>query len=145
MQRFTEVIHINAEPKEVFDYAVDPATVGRGMTVRPVYETAEGVGNVYEWTFRVLGVPFTGVMIYTEYEPDRRLVFRNVGSVETDTAWNIDPEPGGTRLTIEATVHVNVPLLGRFVEPLMLRQFRSELRQHAAALEEARGVVGATA
>lgn len=61
-----------------------------------VEESTGGVGNVYEWTYRFLGVPFRGVMIYTQCIPHRRFACKYLGMVGATAVFTMEPDDGGT-------------------------------------------------
>ncbi|MFZ2178021.1 MAG: SRPBCC family protein [Rhodococcus sp. (in: high G+C Gram-positive bacteria)] len=114
-------IHIDAAPEAVFDRIADPAVVPAGITLQTVNESSHGVGNVYEWTYRLAGMPFRGVTVHTEYVPHRRFVSKNLGLVAATVVFTVEPEDGGTRLTREMDFTVRLPLLGRLLESLMVK------------------------
>jgi carbon monoxide dehydrogenase subunit G len=121
MTTATRCDHLDMAPQVVFDRIVDPTSVPPGMTIKRVNEDTDGVGNVYEWTYRLLGIPVRGVTVYTEYEPSRRFACRNLGFVAATVVFTVEPEEGGTRLTREMDFEVHVPLLGKLLEALMVK------------------------
>lgn len=147
MLRRTKTFHVAAEPDAVFRYVVDPdiAPPGVKMTMAPVHETAEGVGSVYEWSFRMLGVRWRGVTVYTEYVPGERIRFRDFGVIEDDNVWIIAPEDGGSQATVEVNLNLRIPLLGRLLEPLLLRQMEKALKAMIAEIERQASRVPAAA
>ena len=114
-------IHIDVAPETVFDHIVDPTIVPQGITMQTIHESPEGLGNVYEWTYRLLGLPFRGITVYTQYVPNRRLACQNLGLVAATVEFTVEPEDGGTRLTREMDFKVRIPLLGRWLEALMVK------------------------
>jgi hypothetical protein len=58
-------------PETAFDQIVDPTLVPPGIVINTVHESPGGVGNAYEWTYRLLGIPIRGVMVYTQCVPQR--------------------------------------------------------------------------
>lgn len=120
MTTATRSIHIGGTPDTVFDRIVHP-TIEPGMTVRTVHESPEGAGSVYEWTYRLLGIAFHGITVYTQYTPSRLLACRNLGLVGASVVFTVEPEDGGTRLTREMDFKVRIPLIGRWLETLMVK------------------------
>lgn len=106
------------------------ARPGRGWLTQP-----EGVGNVYEWRFSTLGMRFTGVTVYTEYVPGERMSWRDIGAIENANTWTFTPEGDGTRATLYVNARARVPLLGRLLEPLLMRQMDKMLRAGLAEVE----------
>ena len=121
MTTATRSIHIDAAPETVFDHIVDPAIDAPGMTMRTVHESPTCVGNVYEWTYRLLGIPFRGITVYTQYLSSRRLACQNLGIAGATVVFTVEPENGGTRLVREMDFKVRIPLLGRLLEGLMVK------------------------
>lgn len=89
--------------------------------MQTVNESTEGVGNVYEWTYRLVGIPFRGITVYTQYVRNRRFACKNLSMVAATVVFTVEPEDGGTRLTREMDFKVHIPLLGRLLEALMVK------------------------
>lgn len=144
MTRTTRTIHFAAEPEEVFRYIVDRDVFNPpGTTVEAVHETPAVVGNVYTWTSRMFGMRLKGVTVYTEYVPDQRLSLRNFGGLESDTTWTVEPERGGSKITVDNDAKVGIPVLGRLLGRLMGKQMDKVLQTAKAQLEAARAPVAA--
>lgn len=120
MASATHSIHIDSTPETVFDHLVDPTNVPPGIAMAKVHESAGGVGDVYEWTYRLLGVPVRGVMVYTQCVPHRRFACKHLGMVGASAVFTVEPDNGGTRLTRTMDFKVRIPLLGRLLEELMV-------------------------
>ncbi len=114
-------IHVDGAPEAVFDRLVDPSVVPPGIVMDTVHELPGRVGNVYEWTYRLLGMPVRGVMVYTECVPHRRFACVHLGRVGATAVFTVEPDDGGTRLTRELDFRVRIPLLGRLLEELMVQ------------------------
>lgn len=149
MTRTTRTIHAVAEPEEVFRYIVDRDVFNPpGTIVEAVRETPEVLGNVYTWTSRMLGMRLKGVMVYTEYVPNQRLTLRNFGGLESHTTWTVEPERGGSKITVDNDAKMGVPVLGRLIGRLTSRQMDTVLQRAKAQLEgapapvPARGMLG---
>lgn len=121
MTTVTQSIHIDAAPETVFDRLVDPTLVPSSITMRAVNEPTEGVGNIYEWTYRLGRVLFHGVVVYTQYVPSRRFAYESLGMVAASAVFTVEPEDGGTRLTKEVDFTVRIPLIGGMLERLMVK------------------------
>jgi hypothetical protein len=130
MLRTTKTFDIAAEPGDVFRYLIDAEVSPPGVEMRmePVHETPEGVGNVYRWTWKMLGLRFTGITVYTEYVPDQRMSWKDFGLIENANTWIIAPDDDGTRLTVHINTKLRIPLLGRLLEPLLVRQMEKVMR-----------------
>ena len=117
--RATRTIHIDATPEQVMSFLVNSTATPAGMTMEAVYESPDVVGNSYEWTFKMLGLPRKGVTVITEYVPGERIVFRNFGAMESTQTATVEPDNGGSKLTAHMDGHLSVPLIGRFLDPML--------------------------
>lgn len=133
MMKMTRTMHVDAEPEEVMSAVLDSSVNPPGMTMDPVYETAGTEGSVYEWSFRIVGLPQKGITILTEYVPGERMSFRNLGALESTSTMTFEPEDGGTRVSIDAASRLTIPLIGRFLDSFlergMLKNMRWTMRQ----------------
>lgn len=125
--RATKTMHVDAKPERVMSFFCDSTAVPKGMTMEVVHESPEVEGNSYEWTFKVLGIPSKGITVYTDYVPAERLEFRNFGVLEGTSAWTIEPEDGGSRVTVEVDGRLAIPLVGRLLDPILRREWEKEL------------------
>ncbi len=121
MMRMTTAMHVDAEPEEVVSFMLDSSVNPPGMTMAPVYETPGIEGSVYEWSFKLFGVPQKGIMIITEYVPGERLSDRNLGAMESTGTMTFEPENGGTRVTMNTAARLTIPLIGRFLDSFLER------------------------
>ena len=115
----TKTIHVDAQPERVMSFFLDSTATPRGMTMEPVHESPEVVGNSYEWTFKMLGIPRKGVTVYTDYVPGERIAVRNFGAMEGTQTETVEPDNGGSKVTHEMDSRLAVPLISRFLDPMM--------------------------
>ncbi len=121
MMKTNKTMHVDAEAEEVVSVLLDPSVNPPGLTMAPVYEGQGREGNVYEWSFKILGIPQKGIMIITEYLPGKRISFRNLGAMESTTTMTFESEGDGTKVTIDGESRLRIPLIGRFLDPLLER------------------------
>jgi hypothetical protein len=127
MPTATHSLRSDVAPETLFGYIVDPGIVPPGIVVRTVHESPAGVGNVYEWTYRLLGIPIRGVTVYTRYVPHRLFVCKHLGLVGATATFALEPDDGGgTRLTRCIDFRVRIPLLGTLLEELMVAAARPD-------------------
>ena len=117
--RATKVTHVDAKPEEVFSFFLDWSATPPGLTMEVVHESSEVVGNSYEWTFKILGMPRKGVTVITDYVPGERVVFQNFGAIEGTQTATVEPDNGGSKVTHEVDGRLAVPLIGRFFDPML--------------------------
>ena len=115
----TKSMHVDATPERVMSFFLDSTATPPGMTMEAVYESPDVAGNAYEWTFKMLGIPRKGVTVYTDYVPGERLATREFGAMEGTSTVTVEPEDGGSKVTFEMDSHLAVPLIGRFLDPLL--------------------------
>jgi hypothetical protein len=84
---------------------------------------------------RMFGMPFTGVMVYIDHIPDRRLAVRNSDRFERETTFTVEPEAEGCRISVDSTATLRTGLLDRLLEPLLRRERDSVVRTVRAELE----------
>ena len=117
--RATKTIHTDATPKRVMSFFLDSTATPPGMTMEAVHESPDVVGNSYEWTFKMLGIPRKGVTVYTDYVPGEHIAFRNFGAMEGTSTVTVEPENGGSKVTFEMDSRFPVPVIGRFLDPML--------------------------
>jgi hypothetical protein len=106
------------------------------MTMEAVYESPAVVGNSYKWTFKMFGMPRKGLTVMTDYVPGKRLEFKNFGAFEGTSTWTVEPENGGSKATAEVDSHLSVPLIGRFFDPFLRREWKKNLEWGKHELEQ---------
>jgi len=125
--RATKTMHIDATPEQVFSFFLDATATPRGMTMEAVHESPDVVGNSYEWTFKMLGIPRKGVTVYTDYVPGERIAVRNFGAMEGTQTETVEPDNGGSKVTHEMDSRLAVPLISRFLDPMLRKGWEKNL------------------
>jgi len=129
-------MHADVEPERVTSFLVDSSANPPGMTTEAVYETPAVVGNSYEWTFKMLGIPRKGVTVVTEYVPGERVASRSFGAMEGTATWTVEPEDGGSKATVHVEMRLPVPLIDRFFDPILQREWEKGLAWGISELEK---------
>ena len=125
--RATKTMHTDATPEQVMSFLLDSTDTPPGMTMEVVYESPDVVGTSYEWTFKKYGMSRKGVSVCTDYVPGERLTFRNFGAMEGTQAVTIEPENGGSKVIHEMDNRFPVPLIGRFLDPLLKKGWEQNI------------------
>lgn len=125
--RATKTVHVEAKPEQVFSFFLDSTATPKGMTMEVVHETPDVVGTSYEWTFRMFGLPRKGVTVVTDYVPGKRIAFQNFGAMEGTQAATVEPENGGSKVTNEMDSRLAIPIIGRFMDPMLRRGWNKNL------------------
>jgi carbon monoxide dehydrogenase subunit G len=135
--RATKTLHVDAEPEQVMSFFVDSTATPPGMAMEVVYESPDVVGTSYEWTFKMLGIPRKGITVYTDYVPGERIAMRNFGAMEGTSTVTVEPDNGGSTVTYEVESHFfPVPLIDRFLEPIMQREWEKNIAWGKGEIEK---------
>ena len=133
----TKTMHVDAKPERVMSFFRDSTATPAGMTMTPVHESPDVVGNLYEWTLKMFGLPRKGVTVYTDYVPAERLALRHFGAMEGASTVTIEPEEGGSKVTMEMETRLPIPLIGRFFDPILRREWEKNVEWGKPEIEEA--------
>jgi hypothetical protein len=134
--RATKTMHIDATPEQVLSFMLDSTALPKGMTMEAVYESPGVVGNSYEWTYKMLGIPRKGVTVCTDYVPGKRMTTRNFGAMEGTSTQTVEPDNGGSKVTFEMDNHIAVPLVGRFLDPLLQKGWEQNVEWSKREIEK---------
>jgi carbon monoxide dehydrogenase subunit G len=129
-------MHVDATPEQVFSFLIESMATPSGMTMEVVHESPDVVGNSYEWTFKMLGIPRKGVTVVTDYAPDERITFRNFGAMEGTQTATVEPDNGGSKLTAQMDSRLAVPLISRFLDPMLRRGWEKNLAWEKREMEK---------
>ncbi|HWQ15563.1 MAG TPA: SRPBCC family protein [Roseiflexaceae bacterium] len=124
---------IDAPPETVFAALLDiqhaPAWVVNLEEVRNI--TGSALGDSFEWTFRMAGLPFKGRTVFTALTPNEHLREEGSGDLTSTWDWRLAPEGEGTR--VKVGIDYTVPggaLIGAALNKLFVeRQNEKDLRQ----------------
>ena len=124
MASWKDSILIHAPPEDVFAYVDDPRELPTwlpGMIeVRNVIGT--GLGQQYEYTYKMGGLQLRGTNIVIEHVPNERGLHQVIGMISALWDYSVEPHPEGTLLNIEVEYSIPIPVLGRLAERLAVKQ-----------------------
>lgn len=124
MASWKDSILIHASPEDVFAYVDDPTQLPTWLPsmieVRNVEGT--GLGQQYEYTYKMGGLQFRGQNIVIEYVPNERGLHHVLGMISALWQYSVEPHPSGTVLNIEVEYTIPIPVLGRIAERLAIKQ-----------------------
>jgi len=142
MAHITLETTIAAPIAAVFEVLRTPARRPEWMTnlheVRNV--TGQGLGDSWEFTYTMLGRPFTGKIAFRELEAPRFMKLEVTGGIEGMQEWRLTAVPDGTtalRFTFDYTVPVQ---LGGIITDKLFIERQNE-RQMRTALENLKYLV----
>ena len=124
MASWKDSILIHAPPQDVFAYVDDPRELPTWLPsmieVRNVIGT--GLGQQYEYTYKMGGLQLRGTNIVIEHVPNERGLHQVIGMISALWDYSVEPHPEGTLLNIEVEYSVPIPVLGRLAERLAIKQ-----------------------
>ena len=142
MPRWKNSIVIHAPAEKVFAYVDEPSAlpewVPSVIEVRDVIGT--GAGKQYEWTYKMAGLLLRGQAVVVEHVPHERTVHQNIGMIDAQVAFTVEPHEEGASLTLEVDYGIPIPVLGRLAERIVTR--RNE-REFQLALDNAKELMEA--
>ena len=140
MAKIQKSIIINAPPEKVWAYLEDPMSAPEWLPgmIEARNITGSGVGQRYEWTYKMLGIHFDGESTTTELIENERTVVKTKAGIESTWVYTYEPHEGGTKLSFDIDYKVPVPVLGKLAEKLVLK---TNEREAELALENIKTMV----
>lgn len=135
-----EHVDIAVPVEDVFAYMDEPAhqlEITPSLTRSELVERLPGGGARVRYTYRLLGVPFSGEVRATDYAPNERIVWTMTGDLQGTLRWYFESleEADRSRFTYAATYAVPGPTLLRpLLAPLVRRYNEREVRRILRAL-----------
>lgn len=116
MEKVERTIIIDAPVQDVFSYAADwqfwPDWFQGFSDVSTITEVERGNGAIYEYTMRVLGVPFRCQTEIHNFVENKGWSGQRVKGVPHKTTWIFEDLEGRTRFTYIAEYSLPIPVLG---------------------------------
>lgn len=138
MATLTRSITIDAPVDTVFDVALDITRLWKvkDVALTEVDVKPEGVGTSARLYSHFLGFHLEGVMEYTEVVPGERIVAQVHFFGEKPTwTYTFEPAEGGTKVTLEGRWDVALPVVGKPVEQLMVKEHEPFAEELLASLK----------
>jgi hypothetical protein len=124
MASWKDSILIHAPPDEVFAYVDDPSELPTWLAnmveVRDVIGT--GLGQQYEYTYKMAGLLLRGENVVIEHVPNERGLHQVIGTISALWDYSVEPHKEGTVLNIEVEYSIPIPVLGRLAEHIAVMQ-----------------------
>ena len=135
-----EHIDISAPVERVFDYMDTPAhqaTITPSLSESVLLERLPNGGSRARYTYRLLGLSFSGEVRATDYVPNERIVWTMTGDLQGTIRWYAEPIETRCRFTYAATYRVPGPrFLQSLTGPLVRRYNEREIRTLLRNLKE---------
>jgi uncharacterized membrane protein len=136
MINIQRTITIHRPMGEVFAYLSDvehgPQYISGQREAHKTSAGPMGIGTTFASTGKFLRRSATSTV--TEYEPDRRLAWKETSGAHATTAWSFEPSGPSTRVTF--TRVSDAPGLLGLTEPLMEKLANSQIDHDLGALKE---------
>lgn len=139
MVKIQKTITIYAPVEKVFSYLEDPINLleiwPSLMEIKDVQRLPNGVGSNWHWVYKMAGMRFEGNCEVAEYIPNRRIVMKTKGGIESTQTATLQPDSGGTKVIDEVEYTVPIPLLGKLIETFIVKQNEHEAELFLANLK----------
>ncbi|HEX3005013.1 MAG TPA: SRPBCC family protein [Angustibacter sp.] len=125
MAKLTRSITVHAPVESVFGFALDIGHLWKAKDVAlgDITLTPEGVGTTARIFTHALGFHIEGGIEYTEVVPNERIVAQVHFFAEKPTwTFTFAPTKSGTKVTAVGEWDVKVPVVGRPIETMMVRE-----------------------
>ncbi|MBL7186768.1 MAG: SRPBCC family protein [Phycisphaerae bacterium] len=128
MAKFEKTIVIDAPPEKVFARISDPMNMMEDIpnAVDCTDITGEGVGKSFKTVYKMAGIKLSMACTYTEYVEDKKIASTFDGGLKGTTSFVLEPENGGTKLTVTCEYAVPIPLIGKIAESLLAKRNERE-------------------
>jgi uncharacterized protein YndB with AHSA1/START domain len=117
-------ITIKAPVEKVFEYLYEPAHLPEiwpsFFEVKDVKPLPKG-GHTFTWLYNMAGKPVHGTSETFEYVPNKKIVDKTYGDVESTFAWTFFGENGTTKVQFEAE-YTTPPIFDKKFEGFVMRR-----------------------
>ncbi len=124
--RVTKSIRIHAPVKKVFDYVTAPENWTKFVTslvsVRNLSGERSEKGTTFEWTYRMLGINFSGSGTVVALQPNRRFAMEMEGSFPIRESYQFERDSDYTILTADIEYEVPGKVLGAIANRLVVEK-----------------------
>ncbi len=129
---------IDVPVEAVFAYLSDPRKQIEwlpSMTdVRDI--RGEGVGQGFNWTYKMLGISFKGEAEYIKYIPNEWLVYNTRSGIKSNWNWTFKSQGDQTLVKAVIEYKVPMPVFGNIAERLISQQNEREADRAIANIKE---------
>ncbi|MFC7134498.1 MULTISPECIES: SRPBCC family protein [Salinibaculum] len=138
MVSVSDSIRLEVDPATVFAYLDDPqghVEVTPSLAGVENIQPLDGGGKRLDFTYSIAGVPLSGELLQTVYEPDERMAFEMSGQLNGTITVEMEPTDDGTRVTYTGEYEIPGKVLARVAEPFVRRYNEREVRTLLANLK----------
>ncbi len=136
MSRITKVVTIKADPTKVLEYIADvknhPAFISALKSVDNLKGQSKHVGEGWDWTFVMTGIEVKGKAETVKYDEGKQYSFKTSGGISSTFTYSVEPEDGGTRLTMDVEYEVPQNILGKIADKTVVERLNDNEGDRAA-------------
>jgi uncharacterized membrane protein len=138
MPKVHKSIDIKAPVKKVFSYLEDPRNEPDWMVSLMDVTNVEGkgVGTHFNWSYKMAGMRLNGEAERVEDIPEKRIVDKTKGGVESTWVFNFSSHGDTTTLDMDIDYSIPVPVIGKMAERLILKRNERESEQSILNIKE---------
>jgi carbon monoxide dehydrogenase subunit G len=127
-QRHQVTAHIKNKPDAVLGFIADVRNRTRYVpslkSLTDVQGGPVGAGTSWKWRFAILGMEFDGTARAVKYEPGKLYSFQTEGGLTSTWTYRVEPDGGGTKLTIEVEYDIPSHLVSKLPAPDVLETMK---------------------
>ena len=138
MQTIELNIDIHAPVTNVYAFLKDPSKLTSWMTSLGEVSNVqgEGVGQTYDWTYKMAGIPLKGSTKVVEDVPNERVKTQSTGGIDSTFLFTFASDGETTKLNMRIEYKVPVPVIGAFAEKLIVGRNQRESQINLENLKE---------
>lgn len=128
---------VKAPREQVFAFLADHANDTKWLPglVDTRKFTGEGIDYRWEMIYKMAGISFNVTGKVTEHDPPRRHVVETRSGMVSTWDWTLEPEGGGTKVSLLMEYTIPVSALGKIAEKLLLKQNENAADEGVANLQ----------
>lgn len=138
MKKVSKSTMINAKVEEVFNYVTNSKNEPEWMPgmLENSGQIGNGVGDTYQWKYRMAGITFEGESSIAEYEPNKRYRTISKVGINSDFLFIFEPKDGRTLLELNIEYEIPVPVLGKLAENVIHKRNERETEMSLQSIKE---------
>lgn len=138
MPKIHKSIDIKAPIGKVFSYIEDPGNEPDWMVslMNVTNIQGKGVGTRFDWTYKMAGMRLSGEAQRLEDIPEKRIVDRTKGAIESTWTFKFNPHGNATTLDLDIDYSIPVPVIGKLADKILAKRNEREAEQSILNIKE---------